>query len=156
MKTAIAYYSQHHGNTKKLLDAIAEKHEVTLIDITKKQEFDLRDYDLIGFASGVYYGKLTTQLVSFAQINLPEDKDIFTIYTLGAAGGDIEGELMQIADKRRCRKAGSYYCFGWDTFGPFKLIGGLKKGHPTQKEIDGAVRFFDGLVGSKRVTGRSL
>lgn len=39
MKVAIAYYSQHHGNTKKLLDAIAEKHEVTLIDVTKKQEF---------------------------------------------------------------------------------------------------------------------
>ena len=29
MKTAIVYYSQHHGNTKKLLDAIAEKHDVT-------------------------------------------------------------------------------------------------------------------------------
>ena len=30
MKTAIVYYSQHHGNTKKLIDAIAEKndHEV--------------------------------------------------------------------------------------------------------------------------------
>ena len=25
MKTAIVYYSQHHGNTKKLLDAIADK-----------------------------------------------------------------------------------------------------------------------------------
>jgi flavodoxin len=29
MKTAIVYYSQHHGNTKKLLDAIAEKHDVS-------------------------------------------------------------------------------------------------------------------------------
>ena len=26
MKTAIVYYSQHHGNTKKLLDAIAKGH----------------------------------------------------------------------------------------------------------------------------------
>ena len=34
MKTAIVYHSYHHGNTKKLLDAIAEKHEVTLIDVT--------------------------------------------------------------------------------------------------------------------------
>ena len=32
MKTAIVYYSQHHGNTKKLIDAIAAKYEVDLID----------------------------------------------------------------------------------------------------------------------------
>ena len=30
MKTAIVFYSRHHGNTKKLLDAIAEKYPVTL------------------------------------------------------------------------------------------------------------------------------
>ena len=34
MKTAIVYYSQHHGNTKKLIDAIAAEEEVTLIDVT--------------------------------------------------------------------------------------------------------------------------
>lgn len=37
MKTAIVYFSKHHGNTKKLLDAIAQKNELTLIDVTKKQ-----------------------------------------------------------------------------------------------------------------------
>ena len=34
MATAIVYYSRHHGNTKKLLDAIARDNEVTLIDAT--------------------------------------------------------------------------------------------------------------------------
>ena len=32
MKTAIAYYSKHHGNTKKLLDAIATADEIDLIE----------------------------------------------------------------------------------------------------------------------------
>ena len=45
MKTAIIYYSKHHGNTKKLLDAIAEKNEVTLIDVTEKPTADLTSYD---------------------------------------------------------------------------------------------------------------
>ena len=31
MSTAIIYYSKHHGNTKKLLDAIAARYEVTLV-----------------------------------------------------------------------------------------------------------------------------
>ena len=41
MKTAICYYSAHHGNTKLILDAIAEADpEAMLIDCTKKQEFE--------------------------------------------------------------------------------------------------------------------
>lgn len=34
MKTAIVYYSKHHGNTKKLLENISETSDVTLIDVT--------------------------------------------------------------------------------------------------------------------------
>ena len=56
MKTAIVYYSQHHGNTEKLLDAIADADMgVTLINAAEKIEMDLRDYDRIGFASGIYF-----------------------------------------------------------------------------------------------------
>lgn len=55
MKTAIVYYSTHHGNTKKLLDAIAEKNEVALIDVTKQPSADISEYDRIGFASGIYF-----------------------------------------------------------------------------------------------------
>ena len=36
-------------------------------------------------------------------------------------------------------------CKGFDTYGPFKLVGGIKKGHPTQTEINGAVKFFEAL-----------
>lgn len=31
----------------------------------------------------------------------------------------------------------------FDTWGPFKLTGGVQKGHPTAEEIKGAVDFFD-------------
>ena len=47
MKTAIVYYSRHHGNTKKLLDAIALQNEVTLIDATSTNKVDLSEYDRI-------------------------------------------------------------------------------------------------------------
>ena len=57
-KTAICFYSEHHGNTKKLLDAIQTKDpDVVLIDVTDKHEVDLTGYDRIGFASGIYFGK---------------------------------------------------------------------------------------------------
>ena len=48
MRTAIVYYSQHHGNTKKLLVAISDADiSVTLINAAEKIEVDLRDYDRI-------------------------------------------------------------------------------------------------------------
>lgn len=37
MKTAIIYYSKHHGNTKKVIDAICENNDITLIDATKTE-----------------------------------------------------------------------------------------------------------------------
>ena len=59
MKTAIVYASVHHKNTEKLVKAIAEKHpEVELIDATKTILKDLASYDLIGFASGIFYSNI--------------------------------------------------------------------------------------------------
>lgn len=57
MKTVIVYASVHHGNTKQVVDEIAGKNEVDLIEATKVKEKDLSEYDLIGFASGIYYSK---------------------------------------------------------------------------------------------------
>lgn len=45
MKTAVVYYSKHHGNTKKLLDVIVKKHDITLIDITESPVDDLSEFD---------------------------------------------------------------------------------------------------------------
>ena len=40
----------------------------------------------------------------------------------------------------------AYGCLGYDTFGPFKWIGGIAKGHPTQEECREAAAFFQGLL----------
>ena len=145
MKTAIVYYSKHHGNTKKLLDAIAAKHDVDLIDVTAVPDADVTGYDRIGFASGVYGGNLAKQLVAFAEAKLPEGKDVFYIYTSSITKDSALKQIRQIAEGRGCRELGAYWCKGYDTFGPFKLVGGVGKGHPNDDEIRGAVEFYEGL-----------
>lgn len=145
MKTAIAYYSKHHGNTKKLLDAIATKHDVTLIDVIAQPDADLSGYDRIGFASGIYYSAFAKQIVTFAEKHLPEGKDVFYIYTHGAPGGNSLKGMREIAEKKHCKELGEYRCQGFDTFGPFKLVGGIAKGHPTDEEIQKAVAFYEEL-----------
>ena len=145
MKTVIVYYSQHHGNTKKLLDAIAATENVTLIDVTAQPTADLSSYDRVGFASGIYYSSFAKQIVTFASEHLPENNNVFYIYTHGAPKGDFLKAMREIAGKKRCREIGAYHCQGYDTFGPFKLVGGIAKGHPSADEIAAAVRFYRAL-----------
>ena len=147
MKTAICYYSEHHGNTKLLLDAIQDQDpDVVLIDCTKKHEVDLLGYDRIGFASGIYYGSFAKPLLSFAQINLPDKKDVFFLFTCGSMNSNYTNRIREIAEAKEARILGEYGCFGFDTFGPFKIVGGIKKGHPTNEEIEDAVRFYQDLA----------
>ena len=146
MKTTIVYYSKHHGNTKKLLDAIAAENDVTLTDVTAQPVADLTGYDRIGFASGIYYASFAKQILEFARDHLPEGKEVFYIYTHGAPKGDFLKAIREIAEKKNCSEIGEYHCRGFDTFGPFKLVGGIQKGHPTEEEIQGAVDFYSHLM----------
>jgi len=145
VKVAIAYYSQHHGNTKKLLDAIKTLGDVTLINVVECKEADLSDYDIIGFASGTYYGKFNKRVIEFAKKNLPSKKSVFLINTYGVKG-DYTKEMKQIIYEKSCHLLGIYGCRGFDTFGPFKLIGGIAKGHPNETDVRGAVEFFKRII----------
>lgn len=144
-RTAIVYYSTHHGNTKKLLDAIAAANDVTLIDVTQKPTTDLTGCDRIGFASGIYYSSFAKPLLNYAGAYLPEGKDVFFLSTQGNPMGRYFGSIRKIAKEKNCRELGCYTCQGFDTFGPFKLVGGISKGHPTEAEITAAVSFYRSL-----------
>ena len=145
MKTAIVYFSLHHGNTKKLLDAIAAQEEVTLINVVENKTADLSAFDRIGFASGIYYSSFAKQLLAFAEQNLPEGRDVFFLNTCGAPAGVYFNAIRKITEAKRCREIGAYQCKGYDTYGPFKLVGGIAKGHPNEEEIKGAVAFYQTL-----------
>ena len=145
MTTAIVYVSLHHGNTKKLVDAIAAEHDVTLINAMTTFTADLSGYDLIGFASGVAFGNLYKQMNAFIKQNLSSGKRVFFLYTCGRNDKDFSAPMKAVAEKKGCTVAGAYGCSGFDTYGPFKLIGGLNKGHPDESEIKGAVEFFERL-----------
>ena len=41
---------------------------------------------------------------------------------------------------------GRYISRGYDTYGLFKLVGGLQKGNPTEEEIKRAVDFYKNLL----------
>ena len=146
MKTAVVYYSRHHGNTKKVLDAIAQRYDLTLIDAAEAANENLAEYDIIGFASGIYYSKFHKSVLEFAEKNLPEGKNVFFIYTYGPERSGYTASIAKVVGLKNANILGEYGCLGFNTFGPFKLIGGIAKGHPNIDDLDGTVNFFETLI----------
>lgn len=147
MKTAIIYYSKHHGNTRKVLEALAERFDVTLIDALETPNADLGGYDAVGFASGIYYSKFHKSVLDFAEKKLPKMKKVFFIYTCGAKKDGYTKAIRQVVERKGADILGEYGCLGFDSFGPFKLVGGIAKGHPDQSELDEAVNFYHEILG---------
>ena len=143
MRKAIVYASVHHGNTEKLVKRIAEECRVDLIDAIKQMNVDLNDYDVIGFASGIYYSKFHKSILKFIEKNLADDKKVFLICTYG--GSANYKSIEQILNKKHAGVVGKFGCKGYDTFGPFKLVGGIAKGHPNEEDMKNAVDFVKGL-----------
>ena len=145
MKTIIVYASTHHGNTRKLAEAIAKQDNVELVDVIKQEQYDLSGYDLIGVASGIAFGKYYPQMLSFLEKNLPAGKDVFFIHTAGDTREKHVDSVKSISLEKNCRCHGVYFCKGFDTYGPFKIIGGINRHRPDETDIDKAIRFYKGV-----------
>ena len=152
MKTAVCYYSRHHGNTLKVLKAMAEGTDIDLIDVTARPAVHLEEYDCIGFASGIYYSKFQETVLDFARQYLPQGKDVFFVYTCGSMRKGYTKAITETVTAKGANILGEYGCRGFDTFGPFRLIGGIAKGHPSAHELEEARDFYRSLCRKKEET----
>ena len=144
-KTVIVYASKHHGNTYKLVKAISDKYPVATIDVTKEFVVDLSEYDMIGFASGIDFGKFYEEIENFAKENLPTQKKVFFLYTCAMDRKGFTDSMREIVEQKDGEILGEYGCKGYNTYGPWKMIGGMNKKHPTEIEIAESVEFFSTL-----------
>lgn len=131
MKAAIIYASVHHENTKKVVEAIAGENAVDLIDATKEKERDLSGYDLIGFASGVYYGKFHQTVLNFASVNLPANKNVFLLCTCG--GSAAFQSIEEVVKSKQGKIAGKFSCKGYDPSDRLSWLEGLQRDIPMTK-----------------------
>ena len=94
---------------------------------------------MIGFASGIYFSKFHQSILGFAEKNLSDAKKVFLICTYGGCAN--YKSIEQILDKKHSKLIGKFGCRGYDTFGPFTLVGGIAKGHQDEEDIKNAVEF---------------
>jgi len=144
-KAVIVYASRHHGNTRTLVEAISGRFGADLIDAACVHQADLSGYDLIGFASGIDFGTFYTPVLDFLRENLPNGKQVFFLYTCASVSPRFTKQVREEAHKKDACPLGEYGCRGYNTYGPWKLIGGMNRNHPTRAEIDGALAFFQTL-----------
>ena len=148
-RTAIVYASKHHGSTYKLVKAISEKYDIDQFDAENLHSMDLSTYDLIGFASGIDFGKFYPSVEQFLKDNLPENKKVFFLYTCAKKNPKFTENIKTEALKRGAVIMGEYGCRGYNTYGPWKVIGGMNKNHPSQGELEEAIRFYEVLLNKK-------
>ena len=142
-KTVIVYASTHHGNTYKLAKAISDQYEIEMIDAMKQSIVNLQEYEVIGFASGIDFGKFYESIEKFAKVNLPVKKQVFFLYTCAMDRKGFTDSMKEIALEKEATILGEYGCKGYNTYGPWKVIGGMNKNHPTEAEIMAAIEFFE-------------
>jgi len=146
MKNLIVYESIHHGNTEKIGKAMAEYLNADLIKTNDINVNTLKDYDLIGFGSGIYNGKLHKNVLDLIEKSPTlSNKKAFVFSTSGQGKVKYNNTIEQKLKEKGFEVVGSFACKGYDTFGPFKLIGGIAKGRPNENDIKKAKEFAEKL-----------
>jgi flavodoxin len=144
MKSIVIYVSYHHNNTEKIAKSIAETLGAEMRKVQEIQPENLSEFNLIGFGSGIYYGKNDKTLLEFAD-KLPQvnEKKTFVFSTSGAKGktSKFHEKLKNTLTSKGYVISGEFNCPGFDTFGALRLVGGISKGRPNEEDLKNAQDF---------------
>jgi flavodoxin len=147
MKTLIICISIHHGNTRKIAEAMAGTMGA---EIKRPKDVDpgsLDTYDMIGFGSGIYFGRHHESLFTLVRNISPHPKPVFIFSTRGSPfGGRFHDPLTSCLSEKGYVIVGEFSCRGYDTYGPLRWIGGIARGRPNEKDLADAVTFARDLV----------
>lgn len=146
-KIAIIYSSTHHENTKKVVFKMKEERDLDLYDVLEVKDVDFSKYDYIGFASGIYFQDFSKSIKKFIEnFKFKQNQKVFLIYTCGLNVTDYSSNVKKILKEKKVEAIGTFSCRGYDTFGPFKIIGGIAKKHPNNKDFDKAKEFIKNII----------
>ena len=161
MRPLIIYTSVHHGNTERVAKVIANVLNADLLQLKQVTTSTLEQYDLIGFGSGIYFGKHHKHLLNFVDM-LPKvrNKKAFLFSTSGLR----KIRLIHNFDKPLKAKLrlkgfdiiGEFSCRGLDTYRATKFVGGVNKGRPNAEDLRQAEVFAGSLKNPGAISVQAL
>jgi len=147
-KILIVYESVHNRNTEKIASTLGESLGGDIFRVEEIDHSILLDYDVIGFGSGIYFGKHHKSLFELLEEIDRLEKKTFIFSTRSItpqpiAHKSLKRELME----RGADILGEFSCKGENRVGPFKLLGGICKGRPDDKDVEKTKMFAKKLIG---------
>jgi len=150
VNSLVIVFSYHHNNTEKIARAIAAVLGAEVK--TPQQVFPekLRDFDLVGFGSGIYSATFDPSMLSLAdRLSYSAGKNAFLFSTYGAPGFIANREFVEknhagMREKLQLKGfsvIGEFGCAGWNTNSFLKYFGGLNRGRPDSHDIAAAEAF---------------
>ena len=143
MKIILIIKSTHQQNTLKVAEAMAEVAPLTIVELENARNYNFKEYDIVGFGSGIYYGKHDKELIKFVETLCDKPAYSFVISTSGTNNYQkYNKSLVKLLESKNQTVLGNFGCKGLDKFFIFKLFGGLNKGHPDETDFDAAQQFI--------------
>ena len=142
----IIYHSEHHGNTKKIAKAIAEKVGANILKAADVNLNKFEEYDIVGFGSGVYNGKLHKELSEIlSKLPQQDDKKAFIFSTTGSKtySSMAHKRFRPILEEKGFEVIGEFSCLGFDTA---LTKEGINKGRPNKQDIKDAEDFILNII----------
>jgi flavodoxin len=150
----IFVYSHHHGNTRKIANAIAPIINAQIINIPNNGFSSLEKHELIGFGSGINSDQHSQLLLDFAE-TLPnvQNKKAFIFSTSGIYSKEKmlkDHEVLRtILQNKGFLIVGEFGCLGHNTNSFLRFFGGMNKGGPNSEDIKNAELFAEKLMAEK-------
>jgi flavodoxin len=144
MKTVIVCVSVSHGNTRRVADAMAQVLGAKVVSPDEAGLAELADADLVGFGSGVFYSRLHLSLTDFAKALPARGRRAFVFATSGLPEiplAPFTRPLVQLLEGKGFEVEESFTCRAFDTWAPFKLVGGINKQRPNAEDLAAARAF---------------
>ena len=146
MRVLIIYHSEHHQNTEKIARTMATKIEAELIEAKDVSAEDINNFNIIGFGSGVYNGRLHKDLSEIID-NIPyqDNKKSFIFSTTGSLSYSrlAHDRFSPLLINKGFEIIGEFFCLGFDTA---LTREGINKGKPDKQDLENAERFIESIL----------
>jgi flavodoxin len=147
MKTLIICVSIYQANTRKIAQTMAETLNAALLEPEEVEVDTLNNYDIIGFGSGIYWGRFYKRLRNFVkELPASPEKKAFLFSTYGH-GEPPYKSLEKLLQKKGYTIVGKFSCLGYNTFFLSRFLGRLNKGRPNTEDYKRAREFAESLKG---------
>jgi len=153
MKALLIYISVHHGNTERVAKVMANILDADLLQVKQVDASMLEQYDLIGFGSGIFFGRHHKSLLDFAdRLPMLRDKKAFIFSTSGLRKiqfiHNFDKPLKEKLQRKGFDIIGEFSCRGFDTSWAAMIVGGINRDRPNAKDLKKAEDFARKILDS--------